>query len=693
MIRPKTIRPASVPKDHQERLEKAVKAGNLTEVKQLIEANGVGDPSRGIHLLRLAINGRHPLMVQLLLRRDIKPDVEGKAGEGMQAEEIPLHLACSLGLTDIARMCLKRGARIDRTDPLSRTALYYCYESTDTARMLLEKGASLSHTDRYYRTPLDAFLMDLDKCKHPYQMIKLFLEHGSPPTNVRLIHLIQNGFLKYPELFPLVPQLGIDVNSKDLDGHTALILAVREARHIDAEHLLALGSDMYARSGPKSWTAFHWAAAENNWRAIVMLLKEGFDFGTQDEDGNTALHIACEKDHEQSTHMLLKNEQADPTVVNKEGRTCLHSTISGKALSVLDLLLYGTETIEEMVPYIKRPTERYLKVIPSRHKIPVVKSDEDDGININAADNNGLTPLMLAADQQSRSMLRDLLKKGADFEARDLRGRSALTIAIERDSAKIVDILLDVGVDVTSRLPDGSTPLHLAVERRPIERTRVKRTTCDLLLDEYVKRRLDIDLLDGHGDTPLTIAMRKASLHAVKRILKAGASLERAYWIDAQSIPASCDREQKLDVKSERYIEPIYSKFAIKLIAATLPQGTELMDIVCEMRAKLRGPGEYKKSELIRQGGTEFERKCAEEVQALKRCKMISGSSLYDFLLTDDSDLIAKFCDGMTGIMDLIGGMLLNEFPIYKSLIDAKIWKHSNRSSASKFSIEYQDGW
>ena len=61
--------------------------------------------------------------------------------------------------------------------------------------------------------------------------------------------------------------------------------------------------------------------------------------------------------------------------------------------------------------------------------------------DVNAADNDGDTPLHNAAWKGHREMIELLIARGADIRARDSRGNTPLDEAIQRGYAEVVPLL------------------------------------------------------------------------------------------------------------------------------------------------------------------------------------------------------------------------------------------------------------
>lgn len=101
------------------------------------------------------------------------------------------------------------------------------------------------------------------------------------------------------------------------------------------------------------------------------------------------------------------------------------------------------------------------------------------GADVNAANDEGITPLHLAAYPEMASVL---VAAGARIGARDLRGNTPLHTATEHpEMLDVMERLLDLGADPNARNSAGRTPMDFALNAREQDK---------------------IALLQQHGATP-----------------------------------------------------------------------------------------------------------------------------------------------------------------------------------------------
>jgi len=85
-----------------------------------------------------------------------------------------------------------------------------------------------------------------------------------------------------------------------------------------------------------------------------------------------------------------------------------------------------------------------------------------NGLDINAGNQLGQTPMHGAAFHGKTDWIEALLKNGAKLEPRDQKGQTPLHVGVIQKQTKAVALLLAKGADVNARTSYGATPLDLA---------------------------------------------------------------------------------------------------------------------------------------------------------------------------------------------------------------------------------------
>lgn len=143
----------------------------------------------------------------------------------------------------------------------------------------------------------------------------------------------------------------------------------------------------------------------------------------------------------------------------------------------------------------------------------------EKGANVGAIDYWGSTSLHVAARNGNLSIIELLLDSGANIHtvANDSASRvTPLSEAVTNDRAATAKLLLDRGSNFSdeNRDLDGYNLLHFAASR--VRNPQV-------LLKTLLERGADLESKDRHGGTPLTAALRRRRVKALRFLLKWGA--------------------------------------------------------------------------------------------------------------------------------------------------------------------------
>ena len=115
-----------------------------------------------------------------------------------------------------------------------------------------------------------------------------------------------------------------------------------------------------------------------------------------------------------------------------------------------------------------------------------------EGAEVDEKDDNGATPLIIAAYSGQRGVAAFLIAEGADVRAKDSKDTSALHAAAIGGYKDVAELLLAEGVDVDPKDAEGSTPLGWAAYFG-------YRDVAALLLSKGA----DVNARDNRGSTPL----------------------------------------------------------------------------------------------------------------------------------------------------------------------------------------------
>ncbi|XP_053908641.1 B-cell lymphoma 3 protein [Cuculus canorus] len=189
----------------------------------------------------------------------------------------------------------------------------------------------------------------------------------------------------------------------------------------------------------------------------------------QDEDGDTALHIAVAQGSFVATRRLVGlflQGGRDLDVYNRLRQTPLHlAVITAQPALVRLLVAHGAspmalDRLGRTAPHLacETPSARCLReLLRPGPRLPP---------DLGARNYEGLTPLHVAVNSGSRESVLVLLEHGADIDAVDIKsGRSPLLHAVESNSLEMAELLIERGASVNAQSYAGCTPLHAAAGR------------------------------------------------------------------------------------------------------------------------------------------------------------------------------------------------------------------------------------
>jgi ankyrin repeat protein len=296
-------------------------------------------------------------------------------------------------------------------------------------------------------------------------------------TSQEFLERVNQGDARAVKLFVAA---GIDPNTKNAEGNIALMPAIAEHRTDIITALLAGKIDVN-QTNDRGSTALDWAAARGQLDTVRLLLEKGASPGTIDE----GFVAAAETGYVDVMRLLLEKGARVDEVGSKALLAAARSTSVGADVE---------------------------------HRNDAVKLLLSRGVNVNAKDNEGWTPLLLATDHNMPSVVQTLLDGNADVNAKCecsgylSGGWTALMVASREGRADLVKMLVARHAVVDLRNKTGRTALAVAAAKGDADVARI-------LLDDGA----DANAPDDDGRTPLMYAAAEGNLDVVRLLLQRGA--------------------------------------------------------------------------------------------------------------------------------------------------------------------------
>ena len=196
-------------------------------------------------------------------------------------------------------------------------------------------------------------------------------------------------------------------------------------------------------------------------QAEKAIVAGGVEINAADAKGKTAVLYACENG---SVDFLtwLASQNADFKSQDNEGNNCLHLTIrSRKAAQVIPLAIERgvdreAQNAKGMTPLVAAYDANQFK---SFEALQVA------GANLNAPHPKSASPLIVEVVKRERLQYANfLIEKGADTNARDAEGHNLLVICAQQSLHELVPALLQRGLSIESRDKNNKTITQMVHE-------------------------------------------------------------------------------------------------------------------------------------------------------------------------------------------------------------------------------------
>lgn len=242
-------------------------------------------------------------------------------------------------------------------------------------------------------------------------------------------------------------------------------------------------------------------------REIEKLIKFGASIDSCDEQGNTALILAL--GNEKLFDELLEMG-ADIFIKNNNNQNVLDL-----AMNRIDGEKYIAKVTKKLESLKEKPE---IKNVLIDGMFAAIQGGNDKlaqlflnlGVNINARDREGNTPLLVAVMSGNVDSIKWLIKAGANLDIQNTNEMNAVFLAQQFGRPDIYNLLLENG----AMDEKGRTSLIRAIAKRDIDAVRT-----------LIAKKVDINAADISGKTPLIYAAMLGNIEAVKELLQNGVNI------------------------------------------------------------------------------------------------------------------------------------------------------------------------
>jgi ankyrin repeat protein len=262
---------------------------------------------------------------------------------------------------------------------------------------------------------------------------------------------------------------------------------------------------------------------------IETFIKSGVNIDEQDNEGNTPLLVAVEK-NDLETVQLLVNNGADINLKNKEGSTPLSIAVMKGNKDYYDMikLLLAFEadpnikdskglTLIEKILYILIYVYNY-----ENSTMPFCVSDI---LNKEQKEEDEDFILKYNEDDYMKDVLEMMISyKIADLSVLDSRGNPYLFILIITQNDSLAKLLIRYGADINQENKDGKNILQYYLDFA--SENEIEDSIVNKRIKDIIKFGVNLDHRDEHGGTILHNTVLKHPLTITKNIHKCGANID-----------------------------------------------------------------------------------------------------------------------------------------------------------------------
>lgn len=411
--------------------------------------------------------------------------------EHKRSETTLLHFAVANNRNiEVVKFLVAKGLDVNKpSQPFRETPLHFAVSAGNVEAMLYlaENGANLNAGSDYFcgGTPLMILLGD-DYIKIDVPLIQRFIDLGADPNalDIRKFTPLSNAGRRNLDILKCLVKNGATIDKEKSPGVAPLHCAAMNPNLGNIKYLIELGADVLA-VGPNGETLLHVAAKSNpNVEMLDFLVGQGVDINAKMYGSQMAIHEALERRCDFDILKFLVEHGSDlNTVGSSWHKTPLQEVVLWCDSNVKrDKYKYAKYLVEYGADWTVK-TSWGANFLHLSNEVNLSEYFVALGLDVNAVDDNGKTPVMNAAIQGAPDLLKYLVSQGGKLDVRDNEGKTPLHRAASWDRGmEVCEYLIENGADIDAKDNKGFTPLDLAA-------TDEKKK----LLQEFIRNRKQVE--------------------------------------------------------------------------------------------------------------------------------------------------------------------------------------------------------
>ncbi|TGZ60282.1 hypothetical protein CRM22_008617 [Opisthorchis felineus] len=379
------------------------------------------------------------------------------------------------------------------------------------AQLLVSHGADVDYWTEFVGTPVQVTLL--------HRAIDCRLESATE-------FLIKNGCdvnatPRYPQMFKThTSNLGFLDTVQPLKAWHPLHMASANGLLETARCLLRCGRADVNRQDIDGNTAVHLAVrAGHNGLVEVLLQCPVLDCGVKNSLGHTAFHVAMECRNVKAAQSLLSRDSTLALQTDNLGRNFLHIALQNVDRAAVFFLIQTGMNLNQCVNDSTQYTPLHLAIIAG---VPedVFRSLLLAGASISSRTPQKHTPLHLCILHNRPELLNCLIENGAEVNEQDSEMNTPLHLAVRNANIPCLTILLaQPQTDCCIMNIRGQLPIHLLAEHNSAIAVEILQHLFEICVTPQINSK------DAAGNTPLLLAYRSGNVPLCIALVHAGASL------------------------------------------------------------------------------------------------------------------------------------------------------------------------